>query len=223
MSFYVLRNPIGRDDYQRFAVTELISAEPMNQGDAPSCPRCGTTIGLLNWLPPYRVELEVWSKEYGDIAFGVSKLLISERVKMLYEAEGLSGLEGFHEVEIVKITRRGGSRLRTPPPKYYCVSITRSRAVIDAKASELVMAEPNVCEECRNGFVVRTTRVVLEEGTWSGEDVFIARGLPGTHIASQRFKDFFDRHNINNGVLIPAAEYSFDFYPGMSAEEVRNS
>jgi hypothetical protein len=203
-------------------VTDFVDANPVNRGEAPKCPSCGRFISGLVWLPPYRAVLEVWGKEYGDIAFFMDVLLISKRMADLYRTEGLSGLQGFDEVEIVKVIRRGGSRLRTPPPPYYCVTIARSRATIDVAASGLVLREPYTCNECRGGLIVRTERVVLEEGTWSGEDIFIARGLPGTILTSERFKAFFDKYHINNGILVDAVEYSFDFYPGRSISEIES-
>jgi hypothetical protein len=160
------------------------------------------------------VELTVWGSEYGDVAFGPSdELLVSERFADLYKSQGLSGLEGFHKVKIVKVKRRGDSRLRDSPPKYFCVEVKRSRAAIDIAASGLVLEAPPTCDECRSGLVMRTVGVVLEKGTWSGEDIFIARGLGGTILASERFKAFFDKYHVNNGVLVDARKYSFDFYP----------
>lgn len=212
MRFFVLRNP--RVTKQKdMAITDFLKSDDANTGEAPICPVCGEFIGMLPWLPPYRAELEVWGKAYGDIAFGAGdEMLVSARFAMLYKEATLIGLEGFKETEILKIKRRGGSRLRLPPPKYYCVKVVRSRAAINIKASGLVLREPPTCDECRDGFIIRTQRVILEENTWSGEDVFFARGLPGTIITSERFKDFFEDKGINNGLLIPAEDYSFDFY-----------
>lgn len=222
MRFYVLTNPTGPEGYRRLAVTDFVDADPVNMGDrAPRCGVCGGIIGLLPWLPPYRATLEVWGKEYGDIAFGMGGLLISKRLQDLFRKEGLSGFEGFHEVEIAKVIRRGGSKLRTPPPPYYYVAIASSRAAVDVAASGLVLKEPYTCNECRSAFVIRTARIVIEQGTWSGEDIFYARGLSGTILMSERCKAFFERNHINNGVLVDAAEYSFDFYPGLSDEGIK--
>lgn len=211
MTFYVLLSP---RDTTGPAVTDFGRVKPVHDGEAPKCPNCGGFIGSLPWLPPYRAELEVWGEEYGDIAFGPGgERLVSERFAALYKAGGLTGLGGFHEVEVIKVIRRGGSKVRTQLPKYYCVSIARSRAAIDQVASEFVHERPVACSECRVGSIKRWTRIAMEENTWSGEDVFFARGLPGTILTSERFKEFFDRNHINNGILTSAAEYSHDFYP----------
>ena len=211
MKFYVLDNP---SDTERGAVTDFTQSKPMNLGEAPTCPICGGFIGSLPWLPPYRAELEVWGKDYGDIAFGPgNELMVAQRVADAFKHEGLFGFSGFNEVDIVKVIRRGGSKIASHPPRYFCVAIARGRAAIDVEASKMVHEEPFTCPECRSGLIKRIGRIVLEEGTWSGEDVFFARGLPGTILASERFKAFFDRYSVNNGVLIDAADYSIDFYP----------
>jgi len=211
MNFYVLIDP---RDISGPAVTNFGKADPVNRGEAHRCSVCGSYISALPWLPPYKAELEVWGKEYGDIAFmpGGNELLVSARFADLYKAEGLTGLSGFHEVEIMKVIRRGGSHLNAPPPRYYCVSIIRSRAAIDLTASEVIHAKPVTCNECRAGSIKRWSRIVIEENTWSGEDVFEARGLVEI-ITSERFKEFFVRNRVNNGVLVNAAEYAHDFYP----------
>jgi len=211
MKFYVLTNPA---DAGEPAVTDFLDVDPVKRGEAPECPSCGETIGLLPWLPPHRAQLEVWGSQYGDVAFGPGyELLISKRLADLYRREGLSGLAGFHEVEVVRVIRRGGSKLRTPVPPYCCVTVAYSRAAVDLEASQLILEKPCTCSECRGGFVVRTTRVVLEEDTWSGEDLFRPRGLRGIIMASERFTAFFERNHMNNGLLIDADHFSFDFYP----------
>jgi hypothetical protein len=56
-------------------------------------------------------------------------------------------------------------------------------------------------------------RLVLEPGTWTGDDVFEPRGLAEI-MAPQRFKDACDRHGIKNAEFRPAEEAGHDFYPG---------
>jgi hypothetical protein len=58
---------------------------------------------------------------------------------------------------------------------------------------------------------MRHARVVVDESTWSGEDIFYARGLSGLIITSERFAEWFDRLRVNNGVLVPSLEYSRQF------------
>ncbi|HSP79360.1 MAG TPA: hypothetical protein VLQ93_12570, partial [Myxococcaceae bacterium] len=60
--FFVLRGGATGSRYE----ADVEKAEPVNRADAPRCPRCGDFIGMLTWLPPYRVELELYGQELGD-------------------------------------------------------------------------------------------------------------------------------------------------------------
>lgn len=215
MKFFVLHNPAAT---RRREVTEYICAKPCNLGEAPECAACRDVIGVLEWLPPYRAQLKLWGGTFGDVVFGTGfKLLVSERFRTLWGDANLTGLDGFEPVEVTRVTRFGqGKKSRRRPPPYYCVSVARGRAAIDDARSGLEREDETTCPTCRlgrEGIIKRTRRIVLERSTWSGEDVFIPRGLPGTYLASERFKRFCDQHKFANVLLIPAAEYGFDFYP----------
>src|SRR3712207_5615312 len=83
---------------------DVEKAEPVNRGDAPRCARCGSFIGMLTWLPPYRVKLRLHGQELGDfINVSPYSPLVSERFADAFRAEGLTGLEGFHPVEVVRV------------------------------------------------------------------------------------------------------------------------
>ncbi len=59
------------------------------------------------WLPPYRAELVLHGEELGDfIDAGGYDLLVSERFAQAFQEEGLTGLEGFHPVELVRVRRK---------------------------------------------------------------------------------------------------------------------
>jgi hypothetical protein len=204
---YVLRNNPIRPETA--FDTSFFSVEPVRRGDAPRCPTCGGPLGSLRWLPPYRVEMETWGETFGDIAFGPgSDLLVSERFAFLWEEAGLVGLDGFDPVEIVKVTRH--ARLKDDPPRYFRVEVVRSEAAIDDAASGLNRKAGPICPDCRIGGIIDRVRgIALEPSPAPVEDLFVARGLPGTILASERFRAFCARQNILNAVLIPASEYSF--------------
>jgi hypothetical protein len=168
---------------------------------------------LLPVLPRWRVELEVWGRYFSDLAFGAgTDVLVSPRFRDAFLRSGLTGLSGFAPVEIAKVVARLG-KIPNPLPSYFQAVTGRSRAVLDDRASGLDYEERWTCDECRTGLMERMRRLVLEPGTWSGEDVFIARGLPGTIITSERFKQFCDKEVFTNCTLIEAANYHFDFFP----------
>jgi hypothetical protein len=57
----------------------------------------------------------------------------------------------------------------------------------------------------------------LEEGTWSGEDVFRPRGLWGIILVSERFVRFAEKHALSHIAWVPIDKYVWDpqrlFYP----------
>ncbi len=81
---------------------------------------------------------------------------------------------------------------------------------MDDARSRIRRQTPIACEWCRETNVPSIHGFVLEEGTWRGEDVFYARGLPGSTIVSERFVRFVERHQLTNMRLIPTEEYTWD-------------
>lgn len=220
-TFYILNNRMDLVEDQS-AVTDFLAAydretESLRTGDAPECPWCGLCVGSLAWLPPYEVELECWGHRFGDIAKGVGgDWLVSERFKALYEEHGLTGFQGFEPVTVARVIRR--NRIRGEPPRYYHVTIVQGRAAIDQEASGFVWKEPPTCPECREGKnLQRYEGIVIEPGTWEGEDLFIPRGL-SVDVASSRFKHFCETHDIANAHFIPAEELWDDTYPWNNME-----
>jgi hypothetical protein len=208
--FFVLEHPKKSVDD---ALTDFLPEPDTKRGDAPRCPKCGTFIGMMPDIAPLRVEIETWGRRFGDLAFGVSnEVLVSERFKDAFLSSDLSGFSGFLPTEIVKVTARQG-KVPEQIPSYSMATPGRSRAAIDDRASGIDYESPWTCEECRSGYKLRLRRLVLEPNTWSGEDVFIARGLPGTIVTSERFKEFCDRNTFSNCLLIEAERYHFDFFP----------
>jgi len=208
MKFFVLDNPTHAETS---ALTDFRYTDDAREGDAPRCPLCGKFIGLIPTLPPVRVELETWDKIIGDIAFGPGdQMLFSERVVELFSRLNLSGLTEVLPAEVVKV--KSHKKLNTVLPVYYCCQVARSRAVIDDIGSEIIRLRPWTCLECRTGGpFVRLKKVVLEDGSWSGEDLFVPRGLTGRILASEKFKNACEREKISNCLLIPADEFGFEY------------
>ncbi|MBX7166846.1 MAG: hypothetical protein K1X74_11000 [Pirellulales bacterium] len=217
MKFFVLRRSNIDTPQERLAGTEALTAEGTRYGDAPRCPECGNIIGLRQWLPPYRVELETWGREFGDFAFaggGVS-FLVSLRFKALWELHDLVGLSGFNLVELAKI--RHHRRISGEPPDYFKADVIRGTAAVDPAASGKEWDRtPDICPTCRldksRATFLRQKGTVLEEGTWGGEDIFIPRAS-SDFVATERFKDFCEAHRVTNAVFVPAETHGCDFYP----------
>lgn len=220
MNFFVLQNPkagVGA------AVTDFVPVDGSQTGEAPRCPSCGKYLGMLPLMPPVRVELETWGTDFGDIAFGPGEeVLVSDRFRTLYHLSGLTGLMhvGLAEVASVKSHRKISERA----PHYQCCRVGRSKAAVDDAKSNLEREKTSTCGECRlGGIIKRAQRVVLESNSWSGEDIFFARGLPGTILASERFEKFCRDNRMANCILVSAETFSFDHYPWEKSDLNRTS
>lgn len=207
MHFYCLEKRFHGD-----AETIAEEVEGSAVGDARACPACGRTTSMLSWLPPYRVVLEPHGQQFGDFAFfdGGNSFLVSLKFKDAYEANRLTGLTGFNPVDIARIRSRKKKRL--PPPKYFKVDAQYGRTALDLAACGFIWEEAPTCPECRVGIIRSWQRIVIEEGTWTGEDAFEVRGLPGTIIVSQRFKDVCQSNGITNAEFTPIENAGHDFY-----------
>ncbi|HEX5746321.1 MAG TPA: hypothetical protein VFZ09_08755 [Archangium sp.] len=206
--FFVLTEGAVGSRYETWVDT----VEPDNLADAPHCPRCGDVIGMLIWLPPYRVELELYGQELGDYMRGPGyERLISERFADAFRAEGLTGLEGFHPVEVLRVRRRGKKALKPlTVPRYYVVWPCFGRGAVDVVLNRVRVSKPPTCTECRSTGIDAIHGFVLEPGTWSGEDIFRPRGMQGDIVVSERFKSFVERHGLTNMVLTPTEQFVWD-------------
>jgi len=204
--FFLLKNDMhGRCD------TEFDTAEPVNLDPAPRCPRCGGAIGMRTWLPPYRGELTLHGEAAGDfVKFPGYEVLVSERFAEAFRAEGLTGMRGFHPVELSRV--RGGRKGRKPVsvPRYFLVFPYFGRASVDMARSRIRHEQPVTCPECRDMAPDSIYGFTLEPGTWQGEDVFRPRGLQGCIVVSERFARLVERHGLTNMRLIPIEEYIWD-------------
>ena len=78
---------------------------------------------------------------------------------------------------------------------------------MDVARSHLQYAAPSTCEECRIEGLDAIFGFTLEPGSWQGEDVFFARGMPGVVIVSERFERLVARHGFTNMRLTPTEQY----------------
>ncbi|WP_249039710.1 imm11 family protein [Archangium gephyra] len=163
------------------------------------------------WLPPYRGEVERYGSAFGDFVKPSGyDIIISERMAEAFQAEGLTGLQGFHPVEVTRVRVR---RKRPQPlkvPRYFVATPCFGRAAMDVAHSRLRIREPMKCTECRCISVDSVHGFTLEPGTWAGEDVFRPRGEQSSIVVSERFAAFVQRHALTNMKLIPTEEFVWD-------------
>ena len=205
MKFWILEYA---EQTERFT-THYSPCSPKNTTPAPTCKTCGQAIGARIWIPPYRVRIQLYWDEFGDFAFcGVTNILVSERFLTTYANCGLKGFVGFEKVDVLGFVAHKRKYLSQLPNYYYVRSID-SNTLIDETASHVVRVEPLRCSQCRIGGVKTIDKIVVEESSWTGDDVFFARGLPGTNIVTERFFECYTKNKITGARLIPAESYSW--------------
>ncbi len=206
LRFFVLKHEMwGPHD------TTFISADPVHTAAAPRCPVCGDIIGMRPWLPPHRGEVELHGRAFGDFTRPTGHdVIISERMAEAFRAEGLTGLQGFHPVDVVRVRGRRKKSRPLEVPRYFVATPCFGRAAIDEAHSRLRIRESMSCAECRSIAVDSIHGFSLEPGTWAGEDVFRPRGEQGLIVVSERFAAFVQRHALTNMKLIPTEEYVWD-------------
>lgn len=185
--------------------TDFLKAEGSTYGDPPRCEVCGRPIGMRRWLPPFRAELKLYGSDWGDFAFfGPAQFLVSDRAVAAIAKTDLSGLTGFEPVEAVTV--EGG----VSPPTYRQVVIALNGAAVDESESSLVRSGDIACDACRSNGVDAIHGFALEPGTWTGQDIFIPRGLPGVVVATERVTQVVKDHGLTNIRFVPTAMYEWD-------------
>jgi hypothetical protein len=190
--------------------------DPVNIGQVDHCPVCGGAVSLRRWLEPHRVKLSSARPEkWGDFLWGSGfPLIVSGRFKSIYEAEGLTGIAEFSPpVEVVRIGARKTGDFPASLPDYHLICVPWGGANQDDVASEVVHEQPEniACTYCRIGASWRKQpRIILEEGSWGGSDIFRPRAAPIIFMVSERFKQVSETHGLRNIWLIPSEKYGYD-------------
>lgn len=207
MQFFVLGDLRSRD---RIYDSHAGSTKPANVGDAPRCPECNEYIGSLPWLPPYNAEIIVYGRKLGDvIECGGDDLLVSGRFRDAWMATELHGIDIFSSVERLRIRP---ARLGKKPASYFHIAPRLFDVQVDLDHSLIEYSRPVTCLKCKSGGLESVRGFALDESTWHGEDIFLAWGLPGLIIVSDRVRELRDKHGLTNLNLIRVEEYFWDSY-----------
>lgn len=218
MQFYVInQKPSGEEDVERYR-TDFYFDDNDAKGDALKCPNCDEYISMLKSLPPYHAHLETWGEDFGDLAFWLDDFLVSRKFRDEYKKSGLQGLASFEPVEILSQKRYGKTRgKKLKPPEYFRVlpKIGAARIDLEASGAEWKDNKRPTCNHCLSGGGVlkRWARVVVDEKSWNGDDIFYAFGIGGELLATSRFHQWAKAHQFRNLIMKPASESSHDFYP----------
>lgn len=215
--FYVPR-PDGGLFGTKWAYGQSEKAEYTLEG-MPRCPLCQGALTTMIWRQPHRISISRSDPaRWPDILFGpdMYDLMISGRMKALYETFGLTGVPEFAPAaEIVRAGRKRAMDLSVAPV-YHNVFLGRPTAEIDLEASGFEFAEPRMevpheCPACGSARrLLRRTGFRIRPGSWQGEDVFKAPWGPRAFV-SERFVRVCEDNEIRGVVFVPAETDAADF------------
>lgn len=208
MHMFFLRLPLK--DLSATTAQYYYSSRVSTKGVFPKCPTCQRYIAVQEYLEPPVVELEGWGDRWADFAFGTGEqLLLSWRAVECFKNSDLRGLKIVGEVEVEKVVRHS-TRLRAPP-RYYLVTLARSAAALDPGLSGLISEHEQKCGDCQfAGEIKALRRIALTPGTWSGEDMFICRGLPGVQLVTEKVVTAAAHFDLLGAEFIPTERCAYD-------------
>ena len=200
MKYYVITNNIF-DDAQ-FAYGEHREAN-YKTGEAQICKGCGAFISMLEWLPPF--EINVSKKELGDFIYGTYVgFIASQNFKTKFEQTNLKGLINFRKVDLY---HKG----KLVNKDYYYPEISLINAFVDLKHIEF--DEKDLCDTCQKGrsIINKIDRILFEAPDQIKEDVFFTTSIgQSTIILSSNFSDFLEKEKFTNIKLLDAAKFKWD-------------
>lgn len=200
MRYYVVVNNLFDDS--QFAYGEHREVA-YNTGDPKICKECGNPISMLEWLPPY--EINVSKKALGDFIFGTYVgFIVSKKFKDQFEQANLKGLGSFKKVDLYY-------RNQLLPEEYYYPEFALLTAFIDT--SRVKFEEKNLCNTCQKGSSIlsRIDGITFANPAEINEDVFFTSAIgQSTVIVSQDFKDFIEKNGFTNVKFIEASKYKWD-------------
>src|ERR1700674_1145394 len=185
-------------------------------GGAPKCPSCGRFLGMLEWLPPYRIRLVKGTKSYipGDLIDGPgAELMASQRFIAQFERAKLKGVERWEPVTIEGYNNYWEKKLKRPAPAEPYMGPIFPPPTVRAKWEKMhPVADGDMewtgCEVCG-----RSPRnfdswkgVVVDEDSWTGADIFQLTSLGSRFIVTEAFANFVAEGNFRGVPLVPAAQ-----------------
>lgn len=205
MQFYVMDVKVGSP-----FETWVDKMEPVNIGTGDQrqkCPKCGEEMGMLPWLPPYRATIRAYGKQLGDVTYTSMDIVVSEKFRLAWTEAKLQGIEDFHPLERIRVRP---ARLGRKTPTYYFVKVQRFGARVDLNRSLIEYNNPFTCMYCLEANVDTVRGFTIDESSWTGEDVFIPWGMPGSPVVTDRVRQLRDEHHLKNMTLTPVEEYVWD-------------
>lgn len=200
MQYYIIKNSLFDDSQFAYGEHKEINYKT---GKAKKCSGCGTFISMLEWLPPF--EINVSRKELGDFIYGsYVGFVVSKNFKNKFERTDLKGLINFREVDLYY-------KRKLLSEKYYYPEISLINAFIDLK--HIKFDKRDLCNVCQKGrsIIIKIDSVIFETPDQIKEDIFFTTSIgQSTIILSSSFRDFLEKEQFTNLEFLNANKFRWD-------------
>lgn len=204
MQFFVLGDLRTKD---RNYDADASRMKPTDVGEGPKCPVCGRHVGMLQWLPPYHVEIIVHGRMPGDVVeCSNNSRLVSDRFRLAWLAEGLRGIKEFSPLARLRVRP---ARLGRQPFTYFHIAPQRFGTRIDRAHSLIEFDRPITCDHCIDADADTVRGFAIDESSWTGEDLFMPWGRPSI-VVTDRVRQLRDKYGLTNMNMTPVEEYLWD-------------
>ena len=216
--FHILE--IGKYTQYKYAWYEAADSARYTK-DAPRCPGCDRFVGSCRWLEPHEVVLKQ-PRRVGDFVAGAGgcDFLASRSCLEALQNAGLRGIERSFPVKVLRMgTTKKAAAL--PIPELWGVDVICSTTRVDFSRMDFEWSgeAPSVprCSVCgcalskSSGWLKSWKRVVIEQDSWSGDDLFHAVNFTGSVILSAKAAEIVASGGFTNAKLIPCENYAYSF------------
>jgi hypothetical protein len=215
--FYILE--IGLFTQYKYAWFEPTDLARYSKEEAPRCAGCGCFVGGCQWLEPHDVVLKQ-PRQVGDFVSGPGgcDFLVSRPCLEALQNAMLRGIKRSFPINVVRMgtTKKG---MGLPVPELWGVDVIHSNTRADFSRMDVEWSgnPPSGprCPVCgcggSGGWLKSWKRVVIEQNSWSGDDLFHAVNFTGKVILSARAAGIVASGGFTNARLIPCEDYAYSF------------
>ena len=157
------------------------------------CPLCGEAVNGAKWPGPYKYKLS--SGEVGDFLFGHIDILVSERVKALYEKNALGGIESFDECEVFRRGTPTETKFFIPRIKFSQKKVEFARIQNEKRKQDKSLPKCSLCTASEKNDREGGNIYFGEEAEY---DIFRIYERPREIFISKRFLDFCKENGFTN-------------------------
>lgn len=171
--------------------------------DRSECPECGRQIANAHYvsnIPHLLVEGgDIFPDRLWYTGAGERLFLVSEKALELFELNGVTGYDGFQQVEIDLdnlLTRKLLKKEQTVNiPQYYVLNISGQ---IELDFQQMKIKKKRACNQC-GGFEwsrkLPETKFV-DMSAWDGSDLCAIRSIPGYRVCTEKVKELVVKNKL---------------------------